>query len=83
MPVILSSFFRYLIDLKALLIYVDMDWLSPVQYRSPLISCIAPPQITLISKLEPQKLKELNVKMQNDTFKLVFRVMDTTYTTYT
>ena len=80
MPVILSSTCGYLIELQALLIYVDMDWLSPVHYLSPLISCIAHPQITLISKLDPQKLKELNVKMQNDTFKLVFREMDTNYT---
>ena len=57
-----------------------MDWLNPVRYLSPLISCIAPLQIALISKLDTQKLKELNVKMQNDTFKLVFREMDTNYT---
>ena len=37
-------------------------------------------QIALISELDTQKLNELNVKIQNDTFKLVFREMDTNYT---
>ena len=43
---------------------------DPGALLSALISCIVPRQITLISALDTQKLKDWNVKMQNDTFSL-------------